>query len=89
MLRSYAVTSLATLFLISACIVMLCFTINPYKLYPAIPWLSPKASVDLFYILRLHRPFDVERVQPQILILGSSRSAVLPPRALQALGGVA
>lgn len=39
--------------------------------------------------LRLHTPFDVERVRPAVLIAGNSRSAVLPPQAFQSAGEIA
>lgn len=87
--HSYSVTSLTTLFLASAGIVMFCFIVDPYKLFPAVPGLSPGTSVDLFYKLRLHKPYAVEDIKPSILILGSSRSAALPPHALKLMEGVA
>jgi hypothetical protein len=87
--RSYAVTALATLFLISGFITTFCFVVDPYKLFPSVPRLSPDKSIDLFYFLRLHKPYAVEQIQPQLLIVGSSRSAELPPQPLQALGGIA
>jgi hypothetical protein len=87
--RSYAVTALATLFMISASIAMFCFVVDPYKLFPSVPRLSPDKSVDLFYFLRLHKPYAVEHIRPQRLIVGSSRSAELPPQPLQVLGGIA
>lgn len=77
--HSYLVKMLTTLLLTSACIVLLCFTVDPYKLFAPIPGLSPKTSVDLFYYLRLHKPYAVEDIEPSILILGSSRSAGLSP----------
>lgn len=87
--QSYSIISFATLFLASACIVLFCFIVDPYKLFPTIPGLSQQTSVDLFYKLRLHKPYAIEEVKPSILILGSSRAAALPPRAVQSIDGVA
>lgn len=89
MFRSYNITTLATAFLVSLCIVVFCYIADPYKLYPAVPRLSPDASIDLFYVLRLHTPYEVERIRPSRLIVGNSRSAVLPPQLLQQPGEVA
>lgn len=85
--RGYPITALATFFLMSISVWIMCFVVDPYDLYPRVPGLSQEKTVDLFYALRLHKPYAVERVQPQVLIAGSSRVANIPPQPLSALGG--
>ena len=85
--RSYAVTALATFFLVLACIVLFCLSVNPYRLFPEIPRLSPNTSVDVFHYLRLYKPYAVERTRPDHLVLGSSRAARLAPQPLGVAGG--
>jgi hypothetical protein len=89
MSRSYTITALATVFLGSACIVAFNFIMDPYKLYPAVPGISPETSIDLLSVMRLHTPYAVGRVRPSVLIVGDSRSAVLPPQLLAQPGEVA
>jgi hypothetical protein len=89
MSQRYWLTSLASLFFASACAAFFCFVVDPYKLFPSVPGLSQETSVDLLYKLRLHKPYAIEDVKPNALILGSSRAAGLPPGALQSLDGVA
>lgn len=84
--RTYIVTLLATFFLGSACIVLFCFLVNPYKIFPAIPQLSPVTSPNIFPYLRLYTPYEVEQVRPSVLIAGNSRSSALPPQAFQREG---
>jgi hypothetical protein len=70
----------------SICVWIFCFLVNPYDLYPKIPGLSQDKSVDLFWYLRLHRPYAVERIQPEGLIAGSSRAAELQPQPFKVIG---
>jgi hypothetical protein len=83
--RSYPVVALATFFLVSTCIWIFCFVVDPYDLYPRVPGLSSEKSVDLFWYQRLHKPYAVEHIQPQVLIAGSSRAATLPPAPFKAI----
>lgn len=87
--RRYPIITLAIFFLASIGIWVFCFIVDPYDLYPEVPGLSQERSVDLFYFLRLHKPYAVERIHPQVLIVGSSRAAGLPPQPLERLGSPA
>jgi hypothetical protein len=88
MSRSYTIIALATAFLASIFIVAFNFIMDPYKLYPAVPGLSPERSIDLLFVMRLHTPYAVERVRPSVLIVGDSRSAPLPPQLLAKPGEI-
>ncbi len=87
--RRYPIIALATFFLGSISIWTFCFVVDPYDLYPNVPGLSQDKSVDLFWYLRLHKPYAVERIKPQALIAGSSRAAQLQPHQLKVMGGEA
>lgn len=55
---------------------------NPFGLYPASDGgkqLDPDKQADLFWHMRLHKPYRLEQVSATHLILGSSRSGRLPP----------
>ncbi len=80
--RIYIVTTAIPAAIAALIIVAFCFVIDPYELFPAVGGYSPQKKVDLFYHLRLHKPYAMEKVQADHLIVGSSRSARLPPAAL-------
>ena len=65
------------------------WAVDPYGLYPRIPKLSPKQPADLFWYLRLHKPYSMQQVEAEQLIIGSSRSARLSPAYLVDGDGVA
>ena len=58
------------------------YVIDPYRLYPSVPGFAETDPVDLFFHLRLHKPHAISERRPDHLILGSSRSARLPPALL-------
>ncbi|MCY4428453.1 MAG: hypothetical protein OXC05_15690 [Halieaceae bacterium] len=68
------------------CAASLTYIIDPYDLYPPLPGLSPGKTTDLFYHLRLHKPYAMQRTPAEHLIVGSSRSARLPPQRPDATG---
>ena len=80
--RKYTVTVVATAALASLCVVAFCFIVDPYKLYPAVPGLSPQTSINLLFVMRLHTPHAVENVRPSVLVTGNSRAATFPPELL-------
>ncbi|CAA0123820.1 Uncharacterised protein [Halioglobus japonicus] len=82
MSRSYKVTVLGTAIIASICIVAFSFIVDPYKMYPSVPGLSPETSIDLLFVKHLHTPFAVESARPTILVAGNSRSATFPPDLL-------
>lgn len=74
----------------AACmIVAFLFVVDPYGIYPDVEGISPTASTDLFFYLRLHKPYALENIRADHLIIGSSRAARLNPAKLDASGGVA
>ena len=68
------------------CAASLTYIIDPYGLYPPLPGLSSGKTIDLFYHLRLHKPYAMQRTPADHLIVGSSRSARLPPQKTGATG---
>ncbi|CAA0123791.1 Uncharacterised protein [Halioglobus japonicus] len=81
--RYYLLTSVIAGLLASICIAAFCFIMDPYKMYPSVTGLSPETSVDLLFLMRLRTSHDVEHARPSTLIVGSSRSAALPPELLR------
>jgi hypothetical protein len=86
MYRTYILTSTLLAAFFAACIVVFCFIVDPFSIYPAIRGFSPEKTTDLFYHLRLHKPYAIENIQAEHLIVGSSRSASLLPEFLAAPG---
>ena len=85
----YALTLTGTILLCATCIVAIALLVDPYRLFPDVSRYGPDKPADLFYYLRLHKPYAIRRVKPDHLIVGSSRSARLAPAELEAGGGVA
>ena len=57
------------------------YRVDPYELYSG-EWSPEEPQIDLFWHLRLHKPYQIERVSPGALILGSSVSGRLEPSAV-------
>ena len=55
------------------------WVVNPYGLYGERPAPSTAYGGDLFWYIRLHKPFALDQVKPELLIIGSSRAARLSP----------
>ncbi|CAA0123802.1 Uncharacterised protein [Halioglobus japonicus] len=87
--RNYTITVVATAILAAICIAAFSFIVDPYKMYPKVPGLSPETSIDLLFIMRLQAPYAVENARPSVLITGNSRSATFPPNLLSEPGEVA
>ena len=80
--RAYLIGTLSIVVALAGCIIILSFVVDPYNMYPRDNDARPRQHADLFYHLRLHKPYAMQRVQPEHLIIGSSRSARLPPHYL-------
>ena len=84
--RSYLVKTVSVLMASLLCAASLTYITDPYDLYPPLPGLSSGKTTDLFYHLRLHKPYAMRRTPADHLIVGSSRSARLPPQKTDASG---
>jgi hypothetical protein len=82
MQRAYLIGTLSVAAVLALCVVALCLAVDPYKLYPDGDDDNSGNSADLFFHLRLHKPYAIQRRAPQHLIIGSSRSARLQPHFL-------
>ncbi len=80
--RAYLGRVLAVLMAGTMAGVLVLWAVDPYGLYPRIPKLSPEQPADLFWYLRLHKPYKMQLVEAEQLIIGSSRSARLSPAHL-------
>jgi hypothetical protein len=80
--RTYVLSSAALAAFMTLALIVFCFLVDPYELYPSITASRPSGQADLFYHLRLHKPYAIESRKPQHLIVGSSRSARLPPAVM-------
>lgn len=84
MKNSYLPVFFATLLALLATHALLCWYVDPYAIYrdvrvePVKPY-----PLDLFYTLRLTKAHQLEQIKPDIVILGSSRAAMLEPLALK------
>jgi hypothetical protein len=82
MQRAYLIGTLSLVAATALCVIALCFFVDPYNMYPRHNGANEDQHADLFYHLRLHKPYAMQRLQPEHLIIGSSRSARLPPHYL-------
>jgi hypothetical protein len=84
--RIYIYTSALFAAIFAFCIVTFCFVIDPYAIYPTLGTHESDENIDLFYHLRLNKPYAMENIRPRHLIVGSSRSARLPPGPFASAG---
>ncbi len=82
MYRTYLLISTVATTLLALAVTAFCFIIDPYDLYPSLGKADRQQQVDLFYHLRLHKPYAMESRRSHHLVVGSSRSARLPPKFL-------
>ena len=61
------------------------YRVDPYQLYSG-EWSREEPQIDLFWHLRLHKPYQIERLSPDALILGSSVSGRLEPSLVYPVG---
>lgn len=90
MKNAYLKQFFLTLGLLLAAHAALCWYTDPFAIYrnirvePVRPY-----ALDLFYVLRLTKAHLLEKIRPDIVILGSSRSAMLQPTHLKTADEVA
>ncbi|MFK7732142.1 MAG: hypothetical protein AB8B48_11045 [Pseudomonadales bacterium] len=79
-LRRYATGAILSALVSMTCVVLFTLSTDPYKLRPPSNDERSVGAIDLFYHLRLHKPYAIERLKPSHLIAGSSRSARFSPK---------
>ncbi|MEP1471056.1 MAG: hypothetical protein ABJK25_08805 [Halieaceae bacterium] len=80
MYRRYFIASAIFAAFAGLTIVAYSFLANPYAMFVSVTGLEQyERKTDLFYHLRLHKPYAMERRKATHLIVGSSRSARLNP----------
>ena len=84
--RAYLIQLIAAVVLTIVAIAVTLWAINPYGLYPGVSQSGPGHSADLFWHLRLHKPYAMQQLGVEQLIIGSSRSARLSPSVLANAG---
>jgi hypothetical protein len=87
--RSYVIMGGALFALLSIAVVLVNYIADPYDLYPYDAIRSPGKSLDLFYHLRLHKPYRMRVLAADELVIGSSRTARLPAQLQAQAKGVA
>lgn len=83
----YIASALLTFGLLSAGLVTASYLLDPFRLYRWTGSTQRETTVDLFWYMRLHKPYRMEKVAAGSLVLGSSRAARLPPQALDSAAG--
>lgn len=78
----YLVSAALTFFLLASMLIVTSYRIDPFRLYRWVDTEHENTGLDLFWYLRLHKPYRMETVRADALILGSSRSARLTPQVL-------
>jgi hypothetical protein len=70
MYRTYLLMSTVFATLLALMVVVFCFFVDPYNLYPSLNFYENEQEADLFYHLRLHKPYAMEALKPDHLIAG-------------------
>lgn len=52
---------------------------NPYGIYPGNGGYSPNVQLEILNRMRFHKPYALEIIRPEHIVIGSSRAASLPP----------
>jgi hypothetical protein len=78
----YLVSVALTFFLLATILITTSYLIDPFRLYERSDIAYENAEFDLFWYLRLHKPYRMEAVRADALVLGSSRAARLAPQFL-------
>lgn len=82
-MRGAYLASVSTLLALAiAGVVAWLWVIDPYGIYGERPPPSTPYGADLFWYVRLHKPYALEQLRPEQLIIGSSRAARLDPALL-------
>ena len=77
--RQYFLASATLAIFASLLIAAYSFLVDPYAMYKPVAGFESGKKTDLFYHLRLHKPYAMESRKATHLIIGSSRSARLNP----------
>lgn len=78
----YLVSAALTFFLLASMLIATSYRIDPFRLYRWQDTGYENNGFELFWYLRLHKPYRMEAVRADALVLGNSRSAQLPPQLL-------
>lgn len=84
--RRYLVVATVCFVVLSAFVVTFSYLLNPFAIYPNGGQLRNDRSIDLFWHIRLHKPYRMQEVKAENMIFGSSRSGRLPPELLTESG---
>jgi hypothetical protein len=78
--KFYSIGILVLVLLIAAMSALFCYVVDPYGIYHQ-PNLNDRqaSQVNLLPYLRLSKAYQLEKIQPELLVLGSSRTANLIP----------
>ena len=78
--KFYSIGVLVLVFVIAAMSALFCYVVDPYRIYHQPNLKDRQASqINLLLYLRLSKAYQLEKINPELLILGSSRAASLIP----------
>jgi hypothetical protein len=80
--RIYLLGTSAVAVLLACCLATINFVIDPYDIYPATGTYSPTGRPELISHMRLHKAYALRHQRAEHIVIGSSRSASLPPGVL-------
>lgn len=80
---SYLIAAVGTTLLGAIYVIAFTLSSDPYRLFPHLIDAKTSGTPNLFYHLRLHKPYAIERLKPQSIVVGSSRAARLGPEKLE------
>lgn len=64
--------------MLAFCVIAINYIIDPYDIYPDVGLNSPVSRLDRVN-MRLHKPYALEQMRAEHVVIGSSRAASLPP----------
>lgn len=78
--KFYSIGVLVLVLVIAAMSALFCYVVDPYRMYHQPNLKDRQASqINLLLYLRLSKAYQLEKIDPELLILGSSRAASLIP----------
>jgi hypothetical protein len=78
--KFYSIGVLVLVLVIAAMSALFCYVVDPYRMYHQPNLKDRQASqINLLLYLRLSKAYQLEKINPELLILGSSRAASLIP----------
>ena len=81
-LRRYPAALLAAFLVPAILLVATSYRLDPFRLYEGAEQEAYENTADLFWYMRLHKPYRIIAVRPDSLITGSSRAGRLPPEPM-------